>query len=138
MRNVLNPLPFVFALSLVGCGLPTVVLKHDMQKDALMTKIVLASYTSPAESATLFAKVKLQEKFPFGMTRADAESTGLVCADGTPVACRFSGVVIQEMAGAGKHNFQDGSKKREVTINVEISDASSIETLKFNSTSKTY
>lgn len=123
-------------LVLTGCGLPTVLVRHSMPKNNFMTDIVLASYTSPEKSATLFAKVKILERFPSGMTRIQAESIGLECESGTPVACRYSGVVTQEMVGIGKFNFQDGSKKREITVKIDIPDASSIESSKFSSTTK--
>ena len=102
-----------------------------------MAKIVLAAYTSPEKSATLFIKVKLLEKFPQGMTRLQDESAGLECDEGIPTQCRYSGVIVQEMVGSGKSSFEDGSKKREVAIKIELTDASNIENLKFSSKANT-
>jgi len=101
-----------------------------------MTKIVLATYASPGKGAALFVKLKLREKFPEGMTRLQAESTGLKCDEGIPTKCRFSGIIVQQMVGSGRINFEDGSKKREVSIEIELPDASNIESLKFSSTTK--
>lgn len=127
---------FSSVLALTGCTLPTVQFTHNLPNGTLMTKIVLATYASPGEGASLFAKLKLREKFPEGMTRLQAESTGLKCDEGIPTQCRFSGIIVQEMVGSGRMSFIDGSKKREVAIEIELPDASNIESLKFSSTTK--
>lgn len=127
---------FSLVFALTGCGLPTVLVTHNLPDGTLMTKIVLATYASPGKSAAIFVRLKLREKFPEGMTRLQAESTGLKCDEGIPIKCRFAGIIVQEMVGSGRMSFKDGSKKREVAIEIELPDASNIESLNYSSTTK--